>query len=70
MVGNSIFNGGKIMGKNCPVMLRPSTKKALSGFKSKYEDLIIKTKPAIQRRFVSWDDTILFAIDNFRGVRK
>jgi len=69
MVGAAFYIGGKIMGKDCPVMLKPSTKKALSDFRSEYEDWIMRTHKG-QRRFVSWDDTIMFAIDNFKGVKK
>ena len=47
--------------KSCVIIISDSTKRALSDFKYKNEDIILKStkKP---RRFVSWDDAIMYLI--------
>jgi hypothetical protein len=60
--GSPIFflKGGLGMtGKGCIIIIKDSTKKALAGFKFANEDKIMSSK---DRRFISWDDVILYLL--------
>jgi hypothetical protein len=48
--------------KNCILNIRSDTKKKLSDFKSRNEDVILKHYGK-SRRFVSWDDAINYALE-------